>query len=64
MRMHSIYVFTCLCGKHHEMEAAEAFTCTCGRPSEIAWAAEAAGLPQASVNPPTTTFPLPREASK
>ena len=69
MRMQSIYVFTCLCGKHHEMEETAAFTCSCGRRSEIAWGAEADGLPRASVKPvtlnqPTITFPSPRETTK
>lgn len=49
MRMHSVYVFTCVCGKHHEMEDAEAFTCSCGRRSEIAWGAEAESLPRAQI---------------
>jgi hypothetical protein len=58
MRMRSIYVFTCLCGKHHEVEEAEAFTCVCGRRSEIAWGAEAEAAPR------TTTLPLPKEVPK
>ena len=44
MRMHSIYVFTCVCGHRYEVESNAPFTCKCGRRSEIAWGAEVAAL--------------------
>lgn len=44
MRMHSIYVFTCVCGHRYEVESDAPFTCMCGRRSEIAWGAEATAL--------------------
>lgn len=54
MRMHSIYVFTCVCGHRYEVESAAPFICICGRRSEIAWGAEVNELlpqPVHSTNP-------------
>jgi len=53
MRMHSIYVFTCVCGHKYEVESEAPFICICGRRSEIAWGAEVNELlpPVHSMNP-------------
>lgn len=60
MRMHSIYVFTCLCGHRYEVESGAPFTCKCGRRSEIAWSAEARATNPPSVRPPEN--PQPKES--
>ena len=50
--MHSIYVFTCVCGHRYEVESDAPFTCQCGRRSEIAWGAEAR-----ATHPPSPRLP-------
>lgn len=52
MRMHSIYVFTCVCGHRYEVESDAPFICECGRRSEIAWGAEARAIHPPSARPP------------
>lgn len=39
MRMHSVYVFTCVCGRRHEVEETR-FVCGCGREQEVHWKGE------------------------
>jgi hypothetical protein len=37
MRLHSVYVLICPCGRRFEMRHEVRFRCSCGRVLEIAW---------------------------